>query len=387
MILGIVLWILVMLFQPNQTPYFLHETGGGIFELIIYLLSAMTLVEIIAHFGFFDFIYEEIFHRNLSDKQLFFFIVILAFLFSTFINNLTTTIIFITIARQFFKKNSLVKVASAIVIASNAGGVFSPIGDVTTTMLWFAGKFSATTIVTQAVLPSIVAFMVSILFISNGITSEIDNNREPAHAIAVREWIVIALSFLSFFLPLIMTAFHLPAYMGLLLGIGIVWMFIDVIKLRRQKSSLDISIERLFQRADIASLNFFIGILLTVSALQYLGILDDISRFLFTASPNHARIISGALALGGLSAIFDNIPLTAAAIAIVKTTDHSLWVLVAYTVGFGGSLFSIGSGSGIIAMAIVRELTFVKYLKNATIPVLIAFSLGAIVWYLQYLFL
>ena len=147
---------------------------------------------------------------------------------------------------------------------------------------------------------------------------------------------------------------------------------------------LRISIEKFFQNTDIASLYFFIGILIAIGALRQLGVLDDISNRVFTSSPSAERIITGNIIIGGLSAFFDNIPLTAAAIDIVKTTDSALWVFLAYTVGVGGSLLLIGSAPGIVAMSIVKDLTFTAYLKIATLPALFAYILGIAVWLLQY---
>ena len=181
-----------------------------------------------------------------------------------------------------------------------------------------------------------------------------------------------------------MTTLHFPPYIGLLLGLGIVWFTVDTVKHRLpERTSLMMSIEKFFQKTDIASLYFFIGILLSISALRHIGLLDDISKAIFaSAQTNH--IIAGNVVIGALSAVFDNIPLTAAAIDIVKTTDPRLWVLLAFTVGVGGSILSIGSAPGIIAMSMVKELTFATYLKIATLPTIAAYILGIIVWVIQF---
>lgn len=298
---------------------------------------------------------------------------------------MTTTIVFLQIASRFFSGKNLLKSASAIVIAANAGGAFSPIGDVTTTMLWLANKFTAQTILTQAFIPSLTVFLTSTLLIGKSIVADTKDKVENAINLGKVEWFIISLCLLSFLLPLFMTLAHLPPYFGLLLGLGFIWLVVDLARLQTPNSTtLSISIEKFFQKTDIASLYFFIGILLAVGALRHLGVLEDISQKLFTATPSPTRIIEGSIAIGGLSAIFDNIPLTAAAIDIVKTTDPSLWVLLALTVGIGGSLLLIGSAPGIIAMTIVKEMTFSAYLKIASLPGLIAFVLGIFVWFLQY---
>lgn len=385
LLIAVVLWLLVILGQHGQVTLALAESAGEIFSLIIFLLSAMTLVEILTHYGLFDYVYTKLLKLKLGDKAQFFIIALLAFISSAFLDNLTTTIVFLQISSRFFSGKNLLKSASVIVIAANAGGAFSPIGDVTTTMLWLANKFSTPEIIIQAFIPSFTVFLVSALLIGKSIVADTKDRVENTKQLGKVEWFVISLCLLSFLLPLLMTIVHLPPYFGLLLGLGIIWLVVDLARLQRPNStSLSLSIEKFFQKTDIASLYFFIGILLAVSALRHLGVLDIISHQVFTTTPSTTRIIEGNIVIGGLSAIFDNIPLTAVAIDIVKTTDPSLWALLALTVGVGGSLLLIGSAPGIIAMTIVKELTFSAYLKIASLPALVAFVLGIFVWLLQY---
>src|SRR3989344_6549019 len=384
LIIGVVLWLLVLI-SGNDVGAALSESGSEIFELIIFLLSAMTLVEILTHFGLFDIIYNKLISYKLKDKGQFFIISFLTFIFSAILDNLTSTIVFLQIASRFFRGKNLVRAAAAIIIAANAGGAFSPIGDVTTTMLWLSNKFSTQTIITQAFLPSLVVFIVSTLLIGRSIKADTKDIKEKSIILGKTDWIIISLCLVSFLLPLLMTVIHLPPYFGLLLGLGIIWLVIDLAKIRAPNNTkLRISIEKFFQNTDIASLYFFIGILIAIGALRHLGVLDDISNLVFTATPSAERIITGNIIIGGLSAFFDNIPLTAAAIDIVKTTDSALWVFLAYTVGVGGSLLLIGSAPGIVAMSIVKDLTFTAYLKIATLPALFAYILGIAIWLLQY---
>lgn len=385
LIIGVVLWFLVILSGNNNIGLALSEAGSEIFSLVIFLLSAMTLVEILTHYGLFDYIYTHLVKLHLEDKAQYFIITLLTFIFSAFLDNLTTTIVFLQIASRFFSGKNLLKSAAAIVIAANAGGAFSPIGDITTTMLWLANKFTTQTIFTQAFLPSLTVFLVSTLLIGKSITVDTKDKIEKAVDLGKTEWLIISLCLLSFLLPLFMTVIHLPPYIGLLFGLGVIWLVVDLAKQRTpHSSSLSMSIEKFFQKTDIASLYFFIGILMAISALRHIGVLDEISHQVFTQSPSTVRIITGNIVIGGLSAIFDNIPLTAAAIDIVKTTDANLWSLLALTVGTGGSLLLIGSAPGIVAMAIIRNLSFSVYLRIATLPALIAYCSGIIVWLLQY---
>ncbi|EKD85684.1 MAG: hypothetical protein ACD_37C00657G0004, partial [uncultured bacterium] len=321
LLLAVILWSLVVAGRVNNIGLALTESAGEIFSLVIFLLSAMTLVEILTHYGLFDYLYAKLLKLKLDDKAQFFIITFLTFIFSALLDNLTTTIVFLQIASRFFSGKNLLKSASAIVIVANAGGAFSPIGDVTTTMLWLANKFNTPTIITQTFIPSLTVFLVSSLLIGRQITVDTKDRVEKVIRLGKIEWFIISLCLLSFLLPLFMTVFHLPPYFGLLLGLGTIWLVVDLARLQRpHNTNLSIAIEKFFQKTDIASLYFFIGILLAIGALRHLGVLDGISHQLFTTTPSTTRIIQGNIAIGGLSAVFDNIPLTAAAIDIVKTT-------------------------------------------------------------------
>ena len=385
LILAVVLWLLVIMSGNNNVGPALSEAGSEIFSLVIFLLSAMTLVEILTHYGLFDYIYHRLIRLHLEDKAQFFIIILLTFVFSSLLDNLTTTIVFVQIARRFFSGKNLLKSAAAIVIAANAGGAFSPIGDISTTMLWLSNKFSTYTIITQAFLPSLAVFLVSSFLIGRSIAVDTRDKVEKEIKLGKTEWFIISLCLSSFLLPLFMTIVHLPPYLGLIFGLGMVWLVVDLGKLRApDHTRLRMSIEKFFQKTDIASLYFFIGILMAIAALHHIGILDDISQKVFTQTPSTERIIIGNILIGPLSAVFDNIPLTAAAIDIVKTTDETLWALLALTVGVGGSILLIGSAPGIIAMTIVKDLTFSRYMRIATLPALAAFCAGIAVWLLQY---
>ncbi|OGZ45172.1 MAG: hypothetical protein A3J54_03545 [Candidatus Ryanbacteria bacterium RIFCSPHIGHO2_02_FULL_45_13b] len=196
---------------------------------------------------------------------------------------------------------------------------------------------------------------------------------------------IIALVFFSFTLPVVMNFFGLPPYMGLLFGLGLVWLAVDFVKqLRPRPTHLEASIEECIKRTDIPSIKFFIGILLAVSALNTLGILELFSDFFYGAHPDIVRIIIGNVFLGIFSAIVDNVPLTAITIEALHTDISSLWVLLALTVGTGGSVLVIGSAAGVVAMGMVKELNFGTYAKIASFPALVGFVAAVGVWSLQY---
>jgi len=383
--MGVTLWFLAYAYKSNGLAHSLGESATDIFGLVIFLLSAMTLVEILTHYGLFDYLYQKLLALHVHDRVQFWILTSLAFIFSSFLDNLTTTIVFIQIASRFFRKENLLRTGIAIVIAANAGGAFSPIGDVTTTMLWLAQKFDVLTVMTHVFLPSLTVFLVSNALIGQHIRQDTRDIRERSSPLRRSEIVIIMFCLASFVLPLFMNMMHLPPYVGLLLGLGIVWFAVDIFRIRNAKSTkLALSIEKLFQKTDIASIYFFIGILLAIGALRHLGVLDQLSLMIFGSTSTGPRVFLGSTILGIVSAVFDNIPLTAAAIEIVHTTSSELWTLLAFTVGVGGSLLVIGSAPGIIAMTLLKNLTFGVYMRIATVPVLLAYAAGIGVWVTQF---
>jgi Na+/H+ antiporter NhaD/arsenite permease-like protein len=367
----------------------LHHLSGETFSLIVFLLAAMTLVEILVHYRFFDLLRVKLFALGLRDTAQLVLISGIAFCLSAIIDNLTTTIVMVQIARRFFKGKNLLIAAGAIVVAANAGGAFSPVGDVTTIMLWLAGKFTAFEIITWGFLPALAIVGVSTWLFTRQIegTTTDEKPSDEKVELSTSEKIVIGLSFASFVLPLVAHLVGLPPFMGLLFGVGTVGLTIGYFAntSRVRESHLAVDIEKLLGKVDITSLLFFIGILFAVGALGFLGILDQLSHSLFGEAPEASRLIMGSVLLGVFSAIVDNIPLTAAALDILQTTDFRLWVLLAICVGTGGSMLVIGSAAGVVAMGMVKELSFKQFLKIATIPAAAGYVAGILVWYVQYL--
>jgi Na+/H+ antiporter NhaD/arsenite permease-like protein len=377
-------------FDTHAIEAALHDISAETFSLVAFLLAAMTLVEILVHYRFFDWLRVKLFSLGLEDRQQLILITALAFILSGIIDNLTTTIVMVQIARRFFKGKNLLVAAGAIVVAANAGGAFSPVGDVTTIMIWLAGKFTALEIILWGFLPSLAIYLVSTFFFARQIEGDTTDERPTTYeevVLARSEKIVIGAAFASFTLPPLAHLIGLPPFMGVLLGVGIVGLIVGWFAntLPHHESHLAMDIEKLLGKVDITSLLFFIGILFAVGALGFLGVLDQISNALFGDNPADSRLIFGSVILGAVSAIFDNIPLTAAAIDILHTTDFRIWVLLAICVGTGGSMLVIGSAAGVVAMGMVKELTFKQFMKIATIPAMAGYVAGIFVWYLQYL--
>ena len=382
------LWILTAFVTPTEElRHITLEAGAEVFEIVAFLLSAMTLVEILIHYRLFDIIRVKLAKMKFGDKKQFLIIGFLTFFLSAVLDNLTITIVMTQIARRFFRGKNLLVAVAGIVVLANAGGAWSPIGDVTTIMLWLAGKFSAFEVITWGILPSMVLGVIAASMMVRDIDNTMfDVQEEKSITLTRGEKSVITIVLSSFTLPMIMNFIGLPPYMGLMIGLGVAWMFIEFAKTRsRKETHLTASIDGLLQKADISSLQFFIGILLAVSALHSLGVLEVLSHVLFGEDPSFGRLVAGNSIMGVLSAIVDNVPLTALAIDIIAVTDPHIWVLTAIAVGTGGSALVIGSVAGVVAMGMVKELTFGKYIRYATIPALVGYAAAIGVWYAQYM--
>lgn len=385
MAVGALLWVLVGIARASELEHSMMETGYEIFSITVFLLGAMALVEILIHYKFFDVIREKLNKYNLNTLKQFWAITALVFFLSAIVDNLTATIIAIQIARKFFWGRNLLIAVVGIVIAANAGGAFSPIGDITTIMLWVAGKFTTGTLIQYTFIPAVCIFIVAMYILSRKITEEkrMEEVEKKELKLERSDKFIITVALFSFTLPIIAKSIHLPPVIGIVFGVGITWILVDGCKkLTKGRTHLSASIENLVQKVDIASIKFFIGILLAVSALNTLGVLEFVSKGIYGTGESVWRIIGGNVATGLISSILDNIPLTAIAIKTLVTTDPVLWTLLAICVGTGGSLLAIGSAAGVVATGMVKELTFKEYFKIAFVPALVSFFVGVGVWLL-----
>ncbi|RJR16213.1 hypothetical protein C4579_00665 [Candidatus Microgenomates bacterium] len=389
LLLASILWVLASVSGADHhtLEVLLHEAGGEVFEIIIFLLAAMSLVEILVHYQFFDIIRLKLMKLKLKDRPQFLIIAYLTFFLSAVLDNMTITIVMIQIARRFFKGKNLLIAAAGVVIMANAGGAWSPLGDVTTIMIWLAKKFTTFEIISQGLIPSLVLGTVSTALIVRQMSDDTkDLEEEKSITLTRGEKLVIGLSLASFSLPLIMHSFGLRPYMGLLLGLGLVWSVIEILKVRSNLvTHLEANIEHILQKSDIASLKFFIGILLAVSALNVMGVLEHLSLIAFGVTQEFNRVVIGNVFIGLFSAVVDNVPLTALSLDVITLADPHVWVLLALAVGTGGSFLIIGSVAGVIAMGMVKELSFEKYFRIAALPALLGYIAGMITWYVQYL--
>lgn len=350
----------------------LREHLGEISEILFFLLGAMTIVEIIdAHEGF-SVITERITTSN--RLKLLWILSFLTFFLSAALDNLTTAIVMAALLRKLIAdKKDIWFFAGMLIIAANAGGAWSPIGDVTTIMLWIGGQVTAANIIMEIFIPSLVCLLVPILIVSLRLKGEVQRpstlHNEKKEKIIINNFEKNTIFLMGIgallFVPIFKSITHLPPFMGILFGLSMVWITTEIIhknKPKKQKKAL--SIAGVLRRIDTPSILFFLGILIAVGALQTAGHLTDMA-LLLDANFNNIYIVNSII--GVVSSIVDNVPLVAGAIGMYPMEtyppDHEFWELLAYCAGTGGSILIIGSAAGVAIMGILK-IEFVWYLKN-----------------------
>jgi Na+/H+ antiporter NhaD/arsenite permease-like protein len=389
LITGVLCWV-AYIFQngaSNNANEILLNSFGEISSILFFLLSAMTIVELIDLHDGFDIITQKI--TTNSKKKLLLIVTSLTFFLSAFLNNLTTAIVMMSLCSKLLnQKEDRLWFAGMIVIAANAGGVWSPLGDVTTTMLWIGGQVTAVNIIKGLFLPSIAvcfipAFILAHRFRGQRISSIPESDCTLTEKRNGRIMLFAGMSFLLL-VPVFKSLTSLPPFMGMLLALGLMWVITTI--LHKEKSSdfaEKYTVAKALEKIDASSILFFLGILLAISALQTAGILKELSTFLNSSLHNNYLI---GIALGLLSSIIDNVPLVAASQGMydlsVYPTDHSFWGFLALTTGTGGSAIIIGSAAGVAVMGI-EQIDFTWYLKKISLLALIGFIAGILVYLIQ----
>ena len=379
LITGVVCWTLLYTHgNVTELNNELIQHLGEIASILFFLLGAMTIVELIdAHNGF-DFIMQFI--KTKSKKNLLIILSGCTFFLSAILDNLTTTIVFISIVLKIIKEpKEKIIFASMIVIAANAGGVWSPIGDVTTTMLWMGNQITTSSIVSKTFLASLISVAIPLVALSVKLKGNIEhnnqdqNNPKSKHAIS---FFLIGIGGLLF-VPIFKSLTGLPPFMGILLEMGAIWLFSELIDRNKDEEEKNqTSIHHVLKKIDTPSILFFLGILLAVAALSAAGSLQIMAS---NISTYFSSIHSITMMLGMLSAIIDNVPLVAATQNMYELstfpTDHPFWLSIAFTTGVGGSLLIIGSAAGVAAMG-MTQINFFWYLKNVSLWVLLGYLSG-----------
>lgn len=388
------LWTIYAMGSPDaaKVGHELSETLVGTAQIVFFLMGAMTIVEVVdAHNGF-EVITQRIRTKRLS--TLMWLVGFVTFFLSAILDNLTTTIVMISLMRKLLaRQDDRLFFAGIIVIAANAGGAWTPIGDVTTTMLWIGGQITSLNIMQSVFLPSMVNLLVPL-----AITAIIMGNR-PVEAPKVADDVDHGMGTtvfernLMFYLglgilvavPVFKTLTHLPPFLGILFGLGILWLVGDLVhRAKEDEYKQRFTLAHALSRIDMSSLTFFVGILLAVATLEHTHILTGLAQWL---DQNIGRQDVIVIAIGLVSAIVDNVPLVAAAMGMydLKTypTDHFLWEFLAYCAGTGGSILIIGSAAGVAAMGL-EKIHFFWYVRKISGLALIGYLAGAGAYLLQH---
>lgn len=398
LLLAVAMWTLYVAiggFHAGENHGVLIEALGDTAEILFFLLGAMTIVETIDQHGGFSIITDRI--TTKSKRKLLWVISILTFFMSAVLDNLTTSIVMCALLRKLVSdKRDRWLFGGAVILAANSGGAWSPIGDVTTIMLWIKGNISAVGVIKETLLASIVCLIVPTLGISTMLKGELEKTPEVQAGSSVslisklQSKIVlgIGVGFLVF-TPVFKTITHLPPYMGILLGLSVLWIVTELMHKRRPEVYQRMNIGTVITRVDTPSVLFFLGILMAVSCLSSAGHL----RLLAQGLDGLGNFYLTDLIIGALSSIVDNVPLVAAAMGMYDIApaghfamDGAFWEFLAYCAGTGGSLLIIGSAAGVAVMG-MEKIDFVWYLKHISIWALLGYLAGAGTYVLMSMFI
>ncbi|MBR2178729.1 MAG: sodium:proton antiporter NhaD [Paludibacteraceae bacterium] len=400
LLIGVLTWTIFILLGDSDIHHVgeqLNENLAETAQTLFFLFAAMTIVEIVDRHNGFKIITDRITATN--KVKLLWIISFLTFFMSAVLDNLTTTIVILSLLRKLIKdQHTRWTYASIVVIAANAGGAWSPIGDVTTIMLWIGGQITAGKIITGIIIPSLVSMLVPLIILSFTLKGEIIRPAESKEAESIttpgEQMALLILGVgLLLFVPVFKTITHLPPYMGMLLGLGVMWM---VTELMHKKKSNEIkkrlSVVNILKNVETPTIFFFLGILTAVGALGAAGQLSKLSEWLRDVTGGNIYIIDTMI--GVLSSIIDNVPLVAASMKMYVidpsvldfAVDGTFWHMLAYCAGTGGSILIIGSAAGVAAMGL-EKIDFIWYLKHISWLALVGYLAGAFCIYLEHIVL
>lgn len=377
--------------DPHAVSEQLGESVMGTAQIIFFLMGAMTIVEVVdAHNGF-DIITARI--KTSKLPTLMWLVGFVTFFLSAILDNLTTTIVMISLMRKLLDKHEdRLFFAGIIVIAANSGGAWSPIGDVTTTMLWIGGQVTSMAIIKGVLLPSLFSLLVPLAITAYRLRGRavvaperLDSDHGLETTVFERN-LMFALGLgVLVAVPAFKTVTHLPPFMGILFGLGILWLVGDLIHLHKEEDCKQhLTLVHALSKIDMSSLVFFIGILLSVATLEHTHILSALAQWLDQMIGRQDVIV---MIIGVASAIVDNVPLVAASMGMYSLTeypaDHFLWEFLAYCAGTGGSILIIGSAAGIAAMGL-EKIHFIWYIKKISALAFLGYLAGAGVYLTQY---
>jgi Na+/H+ antiporter NhaD/arsenite permease-like protein len=374
---------------------------GSTSTTLFFLMGAMTIVELVDQNGGFNFVRDTL--QTKSKRALLWRIAFMTFILSAILDNLTTSIVMIMILRKLVsdKKDRLIY-AALVVIAANSGGAFSPIGDVTTIMLWNKGVITAAGVITEIFIPSLISMVIPAYILSLSLKGELTFTAEQAQSVQASDLTANQRKTIFFlgvggliFVPIFKTLTHLPPFVGILLVLGVLWTVTEVfyanLKQREEKGAMQKRVTTMLTRIDMSTILFFLGILMAVACLETIGVLTMLGEGLDTAFEGNYYLINGII--GVLSSIVDNVPLVAGCMGmypVVPDTamaiDGIFWQLLAYCAGVGGSMLIIGSAAGVVVMGL-EKITFGWYMKKITWIAFVGYLAGIVCYWLEKTFL
>lgn len=362
---------------------FLCEHLSSISQIVFFLLGALTVVEIVNVHGGFKILSDLI--RTKSKRKILWIVCILTFFLSAVLDNLTTTIVMLALVRKFMDSGEdRLLIGGAVVIAANAGGAWTPIGDVTTTMLWIGGQLSTVEIMRTLFLPSLVSATVALVALTFTLHGEVKKpvvlvDKEPFAPLGIPIFF-LGIGLLVF-VPIFKMLTGLPPFMGILFALGVLWLTTDIVH-RHDEERDHLRVPQVLTKIDLAGTLFFLGVLLCIAALDSAGILQSLATNLDRYIGNPSLI---AVSIGLASAIVDNVPLVAASMSMYSLEsfpeNHSFWQLIAFCAGTGGSILVVGSAAGVVFMG-QEKVDFLWYLKRISGPALLGYLAGIATYFL-----
>lgn len=374
---------------------------GSTSTTLFFLMGAMTIVELVDQNGGFNFVRNMI--QTRSKRSLLWRIAFMTFCLSAILDNLTTSIVMIMILRKLVsERNDRIIYASLVVIAANSGGAFSPIGDVTTIMLWNKGVITAAGVILKLLVPSLVSMVIPAYLLSLSLKGELAFTGNMAQTVRTDELTEMQRKIIFFlgvgglmFVPIFKSITHLPPFVGILLVLGVLWtvteLFYAHLKEPEEKGAMQKRVTQMLTHIDMSTILFFLGILMAVACLETIGVLTRMGEGLNTLFDGNHYLVTGII--GILSSIIDNVPLVAGCMGMYSVApvgdmavDGVFWQLLAYCAGVGGSMLIVGSAAGVVVMGL-EKITFGWYMKRISWIAFVGYIAGILCYWLESAFI
>ena len=413
LLMFVVCWTLFMIDPASYLPEAIGEMKGNVVSAIIehhlgstattlfFLMGAMTIVELVDQNGGFNFVRDSL--QTRSKKKLLWRIAFMTFVLSAILDNLTTSIVMIMILRKLVNdKKDRIIYASLVIIAANSGGAFSPIGDVTTIMLWNKGVITAPGVISEIFVPSLVSMVIPAYILSLSLKGQLTFTNAQQTSVGASELTTKQRKTIFFlgvggliFVPIFKSITHLPPFVGILLVLGVLWTVTEIfyrnLSEKEERGAMQKRVTNMLSRIDMSTILFFLGILMAVACLETIGVLTQLGEGLNVAFNGNHYLVTGII--GVLSSIVDNVPLVAGCMGMypVQATgdmaiDGIFWQLLAYCAGVGGSMLIIGSAAGVVVMGL-EKITFGWYMKKITWIAFVGYLAGILCYWAEKAFI